>query len=349
MVRFLPLGLLVVGVASLPASDIGSVVTSDASYEGHLEESGLYDHSSPKKRELLREEAYDMVRLSYEAYIPDPAKRNLPEGYKDPISQYYLKVTLPPEFFGWKQITEEVLVLNYDDRVVVAFSGTDPLSVWEWQDYGQRGLRVGAFNSSDGSTTLGWINEAFLRPYNDGFREYIIDKLKRTVGDSKKVYFTGHSKGGAFATLTAMHLHLDTSLGSQFSRFRGEEGTKNFRVYTFGEPRVLSHTVNKGEPLWEAWHKIKKYRFVNNNDPVPALPTRSSFEHTGKFVFKLYKPSWWASWFWSRSITPLLDPCSASDSPLKNIDYPCSSFTRVANIANIPDHFITAYVLALKP
>lgn len=88
------------------------------------------------------------------------------------------------------------------------------------------------------------------RGFHDGLDEIwdaLLPRLQKLLSGDRTLWLTGHSMGGALATVT----------GSRLTRFSG--------IYTFGAPRV-------GNRQFASRFPVKQYCVVNNNDVVPHLP-----------------------------------------------------------------------------
>jgi triacylglycerol lipase len=100
-----------------------------------------------------------------------------------------------------------------------------------------------------------------------GFSQAVEDvwpEVRRILGSpssARPLWVTGHSLGGAMATLASVRL--------------ASEGYKVRAVYTYGSPRV-------GDRLFRDSYSLANYRFVNDNDLVPHLPFRWCYKHVGK-------------------------------------------------------------------
>tara|TARA_Y100000590_G_C15449968_1_gene912309 strand:- start:60 stop:830 length:771 start_codon:yes stop_codon:yes gene_type:complete len=104
---------------------------------------------------------------------------------------------------------------------------------------------------------------------HQGFKEEVdkiydvVEELVELNGEMKNIWVTGHSLGGAMATILAQRLEF-------------ADGYDVHTLYTFGSPRV-------GGPRFRAWcdKHLNHQRFVNNNDVVPCVPTVFRWRHTG--------------------------------------------------------------------
>ena len=100
---------------------------------------------------------------------------------------------------------------------------------------------------------------------HSGFQESLDDLWKDIVSfiekhEHHRLYFAGHSLGGALATLAAARINKCT-------------------VYTFGSPRV------GGRKFVKQNKNILHWRFVNNNDIVTRIPTCIRWRHQGYRIY----------------------------------------------------------------
>jgi triacylglycerol lipase len=105
----------------------------------------------------------------------------------------------------------------------------------------------------------GRVHSGFVHAVDEVWPE--VRRILGSPSRAKPLWVTGHSLGGAMATLASVRL---TS-----------EGYKVRAVYTYGSPRV-------GDRLFRDSYSLANYRFVNDNDLVPHLPFRWCYKHVGK-------------------------------------------------------------------
>ena len=84
--------------------------------------------------------------------------------------------------------------------------------------------------------------------------------LLDTFSHALPIWVTGHSLGGAMASLTAHRLAVD--------------GCPVRAIYSYGSPRPGDHKFRDA-------YRLPHYRFVNDNDLVPHLPLRWCYRHVG--------------------------------------------------------------------
>lgn len=121
------------------------------------------------------------------------------------------------------------------------------------------------------------------RGFVDDFTEIVDDVMHAVDTASTRVVVTGHSLGGAVATLLAVAI-------------REHHPTLPLSVFTFGSPKVCC------SPLARHHNRIvaTTYRFVNDRDLVPRVPAWG-FTHVAGLVHLLQSGKrasaprrWWA-------------------------------------------------------
>jgi hypothetical protein len=143
-------------------------------------------------------------------------------------------------------------------EIIVAFRGTEPINLADWDKFIES-LKDWVNDGEADFVTVGYapgsVHQGFAKSLQDlwtGVVGAVRDQLAATP--ALPVIVTGHSKGGALATLAAM-------------RLQSEQVATPVGVYTYGSPRV-------GNTLFSnAFDSvINQWRFENNNDLVPHLP-----------------------------------------------------------------------------
>lgn len=134
---------------------------------------------------------------------------------------------------------------------VIACRGTE---AHEWND-----IKADADAITAVAETVGRVHRGFKTEVDD-----LWPRLEEGLRKNRKpLWFTGHSLGGAMATICAGRCKRS------FIKSNPEE------LYTFGSPRV-------GNSRYVNYTKLTYYRWVNNNDIVPTVPpTWFGYRHTG--------------------------------------------------------------------
>ena len=143
--------------------------------------------------------------------------------------------------------------------IVIAFRGTEPN---EWND-----IKADMDATKALAETVGHVHRGFKKEVDDVWpllEKMLISHKQNLV---KNLWFTGHSLGGAMASICAgrcLLSHIDT---------RPEQ------VHTFGSPRV-------GTKRYINHAKVDYYRWVNNNDIVTRTPPAwFGYRHAGKEMY----------------------------------------------------------------
>ncbi|WP_205859220.1 lipase family protein [Pleionea sediminis] len=166
------------------------------------------------------------------AYDADQEKRSL-ESQLSMLKMSLVKV------FDHKG-TQAILV-SFNHHLVLAFRGTEATSV--------KDIKSDAKAETMACPSGGRIHEGFNEAYNQIALD-LEQTLNATENKTKPLYITGHSLGGALATLASKRINHQGGIAA---------------CYTFGSPRV-------GDEEWVSTMKTPLYRVVNAADCVTMLP-----------------------------------------------------------------------------
>jgi len=212
---------------------------------------------SPYKTTLDEGNAYWMARLSKEVYTKKSQRDQLPDEEK------ILKSLQKDDgkfmsVFGVDKNSAQAALVEHSDYLCMVFRGTNEIE--DWLD------NLNAFGTKElfGEFHRGfWFSlEDVWAPINDRCRE--LQKIK-----PRPVFITGHSLGGAMATIAASKfIHEDKPFTS---------------VYTFGQPRALTRDTAL---IFNVECKSRYFRFHNNNDMVTRVPARvMGYSHIGTYLY----------------------------------------------------------------
>ena len=203
--------------------------------------------------------AYWMARFSKIAYV----KKSNEAPDKVKIKAALKKID--PKFKaveGFNEKSSQGIVIQHEDFVVAAFRGTDEIADW-----------LDNLNAVPKPGPLGDVHNGFYRALMDiwpqmktvirGFR------TKPEGQPDRPLWLTGHSLGGAMATLAAATLI--------------EADETFYGAYTYGSPRVGDRDFAR---TFNIEAKSKFFRFQNNADIVTRVPARiMGYSHVGSFVY----------------------------------------------------------------
>jgi len=152
--------------------------------------------------------------------------------------------------------------------IVVAFAGTDPLSIQNWIDDIDI-IKVDYPPCSAAGLDGCKVDQGFYNAYNS-----VQDDVRSAVASfsadhpSAKLYVTGHSLGAAMSMLAALDL--------------SDQGFLIDALYNFGQPR----TGNEAFVDYYNMKTINTARITHHHDPVPHLPMESwRFHHEPTEVY----------------------------------------------------------------
>lgn len=154
--------------------------------------------------------------------------------------------------------------------VILCYRGTEPATLGNWIGDADVGSEAFALDGDEGPALR--VHAGFHRNVR-ATRAAVLDELQlalqgRSLADPHQqlahpmqaLYLTGHSLGGAMATLFALTLGREGVERAVAERLRA--------VYTYGQPLAV------GAPLSPAAVQLgrKLFRHISARDPVPALP-----------------------------------------------------------------------------
>ena len=199
-----------------------------------------------------------------------PETSNHPNGFSLAIARDlagFSAVAYEPVIHGagitvldWPPLDLRAVVARYDDHTEIAFRGTASIEDWILDlDVRKAALAYGVK-----------VHAGFLRAAEALLPLLLAELLPPALDKAavKPLYLTGHSLGGALASLAALFLH--------------REGLPVAAVYTFGSPRVGNREwrVIYSEALGEC-----SYRVIAEGDLVPYLPgLLDGFRHVGQEI-----------------------------------------------------------------
>ena len=191
-----------------------------------------------------------------------------------------------------------------DTDAVICFRGTEPKEMSDIKADLNAIQKQGLHNKGD-------VHGGFQGEINKIW-DLIIEKVNELK--NHKIYITGHSLGGAMATICAKRLQ--------------EQKVEVQCLYTYGSPRV-------GDKRWVKSLQIPHYRFQNNNDVVCKVPFWiMGYRHHGKNVYIGYNGKIAKMNMWRRFIDSMRGRFKA--------------WTKCQFFDGIYDHNITSYTKRVK-
>lgn len=214
-------------------------------------------HVSEYKTTLDQGNAYWMARISGEAYL----KTSETDQKPNEVAILQNLKSIDPEFIsvtGFDNNSAQSVIVEHENYLCMAFRGTNEAADW-----------LDNINALATDKLFGSFHKGFYNSLNDVWQP-MYDKYRVLYRKKRKpVFITGHSLGGAMATIAAAKfLHADTPFIS---------------VYTFGQPRAVSLDTSR---IFNTACGNRFFRFQNNNDIVTRVPARiMGYSHVGKYLY----------------------------------------------------------------
>jgi triacylglycerol lipase len=159
---------------------------------------------------------------------------------------------------GFDNKSSQAAIVEHNDYICMAFRGTDELE--DWLD----NIKITATRQLFGSFHLG-----FWEAVQDIWPPMLARYEEAQKNGSRPLFITGHSLGGAMATIAAaIMMHENKAVAG---------------VYTFGQPRAMRPLTSM---KFNAQYKGIFFRFHNNNDIVTRVPAAvGGFRHVGTYLY----------------------------------------------------------------
>ena len=199
--------------------------------------------------------AYWMARISGEVY--EKTASGGPD-HKAILSTLASSDERYIQVLPYNKNSTQACVIEHKRYIVLAFRGTDELADW-WDN----------IQALPKDTKLGEVHSGFHNALLDVWPDMFsaAKKLHRQL--ARPIWITGHSLGGALATLAAAEMIVEDS------PFYG--------LYTFGAPRAGGREFARRFNVEAA---ARTFRFQNNNDIVTRVPARvMGYSHVGSFRY----------------------------------------------------------------
>lgn len=172
--------------------------------------------------------------------------------------------------------------------VIVSYRGTEPANVINWLTDADVDTELVPYLPSDASGgERHAVHAGFYRNVR-ATRFAVVDLLRRalhgqSIGPSNEseavrpaeaIYLTGHSLGGAMATLLTIMLHENSKYADIAPHIRA--------TYTYGQPMVATKELADACAAKPFANSV--FRYIHRADLVPHLPPRESgeFKHFGR-------------------------------------------------------------------
>lgn len=140
------------------------------------------------------------------------------------------------------------------NTLYIVFRGTSSLQDWKTD----LKIRQDTLLYNDVKVHRGFL-EQYLSIHTD-----IMKHLTSVINYTNNIIITGHSLGGALATICAVYLKENPNLNKY-----------NISVYTYGSPRVGNKKFKK---LYNK-HIKESYRIAGHSDLITYFPMNSSYTH----------------------------------------------------------------------
>lgn len=194
--------------------------------------------------------------MAYLAYCAE-AVYSSPAESKVAFEKLGFTINDHEHFLDFPDTNTQAIAVGDEEKIIIAFRGTENLKDW--------GTNIKLLKAA---WKVGMVHAGFYRSLGSAWPK-AMDRLKALRTNNQPIWFTGHSLGGALATLAC------ATLDDEYPDY------EIAGAYTFGQPRVgdvlFARTLDKKM-------KSRFFRIVNNNDMVARIP-RIKYQHVGNLLY----------------------------------------------------------------
>ena len=209
----------------------------------------------PYITKLCQENAVWMARLSNIVYEKDDDGSPNVDAIMEQLQSYDDRISsVIPE----NKNSAQAIFVEHEEWMAMVFRGTDEFADW-----------LDNLSIKTERTDFGDFHHGFYRSLEDVWDTIYSAYSKAVAKNKKPLFITGHSLGGAMATVVAAKfIYMDRPFTS---------------LYTFGQPRAVTRETAR---LINSEAGGRYYRFQNNMDVVSRIPARiSGYSHAGKNLY----------------------------------------------------------------
>lgn len=221
----------------------------------------VYEDENKVKNKILKQYDFD----SFEYFSKQNNKKILEEGYIKLFSTFFKSKTdiVDLQFMKLIKYDEEI----NKDIIILVFQGSQEPQDWISNLTVKKANYSGKYQVHQGfydgfKLFLKILNDKDF--YSKTQKKYNFNKDIDYINNNCKIILTGHSLGGALATLAACYFH-DIGIKKE-----------NMSIYTFGAP-----PVGDEEFCQKYKNRLDIYRVVNKNDVIPKIDKISKLKHLG--------------------------------------------------------------------
>ncbi len=153
-------------------------------------------------------------------------------------------------------------VLETDSRLVLVFRGSKGRADWE--------INFNTLQTKSLFGVPGGIHRGFTNALNSVWGKIVRPLALRADASGKPLILSGHSLGGALATLAAARIA---------HKIRPDLVAA---VHTFGQPLVGNATFAS---FVDGHFHDRFFRYVNHRDIVPMIPPKPFYRHVGRLLY----------------------------------------------------------------